>query len=127
VCFRIYSRNAKSCWSLTSRTGGLPVCSHSLTCRLKRFDYMQAGFSISLSEHASLGKIGCCLLCYAAASKFDCLIFKLWIGIFVSEHSILFFSAYLLGIMVSQNKGVSHADKDITVLNPAPQSAHFMG
>jgi hypothetical protein len=42
-------------------------------------------------------------------------------------NKIAFYITPPLGIMVSQNKGVSHAAKDITVLNPAPQSAHFMG
>lgn len=30
-------------------------------------------------------------------------------------------------LIVSQNKDVSYAAKGITVLNQAPQSAHFMG
>ena len=37
-----------------------------------------------------------------------------------------FFSAYLLGMIVWQNKGVSHATKDSTTYNPAPRHVHFM-
>ena len=37
-----------------------------------------------------------------------------------------FFSAYLLGMIVSKNKGVSHATKDNTTYNPAPRYVHFM-
>ena len=38
-----------------------------------------------------------------------------------------FFSAYLLGMVVSQNKGISHAAKDIMASNPMPRSVHSTG